>query len=209
VAPPDDHDGDAGSDSEPPGRAVDAPDADDPAPTVAVLVDELADLERTAPTEERRERLRELQRLAADVRQPATFGRTIVGFDRTDAGEAFLGAVLFGVPMFVEGGTAEVAAHLVATPAALAATVLGTVALVVGILYVADFQDVRVHDPILGVVPRRLAGVLAIAAVTAAGMLTLWGRVDWASPALALAQVAVATLPMTVGAALGDILPGT
>lgn len=55
----------------------------------------------------------------------------------------------FGVPTFVEGETAEVAAHLVAAPLSL----LGTVALVVGILYVADLQDVRVHDPILGVVP--------------------------------------------------------
>ena len=67
----------------------------------------------------------------------------------------------------------------------------------------------RVHDPILGVVPRRPAGVLVISAVTAAGALTLWGRVDRGSPALALAQVAVVALPMTVGAALGDVLPGT
>lgn len=40
-------------------------------------------------------------------------------------------------------------------------------------------------------------------------MLTPWGRVDRESPALALARVAVATLPTSVGAALGDILPGT
>jgi len=36
------------------------------------------------------------------------FGRTVIGFDRTDLSEALLGSVLFGIPMMVEGGTQEV-----------------------------------------------------------------------------------------------------
>lgn len=180
------------------------------APSLAALVTELDRLAETAPTAERRERIEEVARLAAAARpEDGVFGQTIVGFDRTDAGEAFVGAVLFGIPMFVESGTAEVAVHLAGAPLSLVATVLATVGLVVGILYVADIQDVRIHRPILGVVPRRLAGVLGIAVLTAAVGLTVWGRLDWTTPTLALAQVAVATLPMSIGAALGDILPGT
>jgi hypothetical protein len=39
--------------------------------------------------------------------------------------------------------------------------------------------------------------------------MTAWGRVDWARPVVAFSQVAVAFGPMAVGAALGDILPGS
>ena len=185
--------------------------ADEPrgAETVADLVDELDELARTAPTAERRDRLERATRRAADLPQGGTFGRTIVGFDRTDASEAFFGAVLFGIPMFVEGGTQEVGAFVATRPAFLAATFLGAVGLVIGILYVAEFQDVRIHRPLFGVVPRRLLGVVVIAFLTATAVMTGWGRVDWADPLLALGQVCVAFVPMAIGAALGDILPGS
>jgi hypothetical protein len=39
--------------------------------------------------------------------------------------------------------------------------------------------------------------------------MTAWGRVDWAAPELAVATIVVAWMPMAIGAALGDILPGT
>jgi uncharacterized membrane protein len=178
--------------------------------TVAALVDELEALERTAPTAERRERIGAVKRLAADVApEPAIFGRTIVGFDRSDAGEAFLGAVLFGIPMAVEGGTQEAGAFLAAHPLALVGTVVATVALVVGILYVADIQDVRIHRPLLGLVPRRLVGVLGIATLTSVCLLAGWGRLSSATAAVVAGELAVATLPTAMGAALGDILPGS
>jgi uncharacterized membrane protein len=111
--------------------------------------------------------------------------------------------------MAVEGGTQEVGAYLAARPKFLGGTIFFTFALVIGILYVADIQDVRVQDPIFGFVPRRLIGVLCIALLTALGIMTAWGRIDWGTPMLASADVVVAFVPMSIGAALGDILPGT
>jgi hypothetical protein len=52
-------------------------------------------------------------------------------------------------------------------------------------------------------------GVLSISFVTAFVMMTAWGRVDWAVPWLAFCRCTVAFVPMAIGAALGDILPGT
>jgi hypothetical protein len=43
---------------------------------------------------------------------------------------------------------------------------------------------------------------------TALFMMTAWGRVDWARPWLAICQISVAWVPMSIGAALGGLLPG-
>jgi hypothetical protein len=40
-------------------------------------------------------------------------------------------------------------------------------------------------------------------------MMTVWGRVDWTDPWLALCQTSVTFSAMALGAALGDILPGS
>jgi len=178
-------------------------------PELDDLLDELEQLEETVDDPAEVEQVRETMRVARRVGTPSAFGRVIRGFDRHDAAEAFVGSVIFGVPMLVEGGTLEVGAFLAANPAALAATLVGTVALVVGVLYVAEIQQVEIYRPLFGVVPRRLAGVLAISMVTAAVLMTAWGRVDWADPWLAACRTAVAFAPMALGAALGDILPGS
>jgi uncharacterized membrane protein len=174
------------------------------------LFDELAELETLVASDAAREQVRETMRVAM-LASAATgpFGRVIRGFDRGDLAEAVLGSLLFGIPMAVEGGTAEVGAFLAGRPAALGGTVLGAVALVVGVIYVADIQDVRVHRPFFGLVPRRLVGVVGVSALTAAVLLTAWGRVDWATPGVAAANVVVAFVPMSIGAALGDLLPGS
>jgi uncharacterized membrane protein len=174
------------------------------------LFDELEELEEMVGTEDAREQVRETMRVAM-VASKATspFGRVIRGYDRGDLAEALLGSLLFGIPMAVEGGTQEVGEFLAPRPLYLGGTAVCAVALVVGIIYVADIQDVRVHKPILGLVPRRLAGVVGVAALTAALLLTGWGRIDWAEPSLAAANVVVAFVPMSIGAALGDLLPGS
>jgi uncharacterized membrane protein len=176
--------------------------------TVAGLVEELTALKAATDDPAERERIEEALALATDL-QPRGFGNVIYGFDRADAAEALLGALLFGIPMFVEGGTNEVGAFVAGRPAYLLGTLAGAVAVVHGILYVADFQDVRVRDRLFGLVPRRMAGVVAISFGTALVAMTAWGRVDWARPLLALATVSVAFVPMAIGAALGDILPGS
>jgi uncharacterized membrane protein len=172
------------------------------------LFDELEELEDLVDTEAEREQVRETMRAAMEADQSRTFGRVAFGFDRSDAAEALLGALLFGIPMFVEGGTLDVGRYLSSHPVYFATTVGLTVGLVVSILYVADIQDVRVMDPILGIVPRKLLGVLAVSMGTALFMMTTWGQVDWSQPWLALCQVGVAWVPMAIGAALGDLLPG-
>lgn len=178
-------------------------------PDISDLYDELEELEDLVDTDEERAQVREAMELALDVDGSSVFGRVIRGFDAGDIAEAFLGALLFGIPMFVESGTTEIGEFVAARPAFLVATHAIALGLVVGILYVAEIQDVRIHRPIFGLVPRRLVGVIVIAFATATVMMTVWGRVDWATPWLAFAQVSVAYLPMAIGATLGDILPGS
>jgi len=173
------------------------------------LFNELEELEELVDDPDERERVREAMQTATEAQDDVVFGRVVWGFDRADLSEAVLGALLFGIPMAVEGGTNEAGEFLATRPALLAGTVGATVAIVVGILYVADIQDVRVRRRILGVVPHRLAGVLATAFVMSLLLLTAWGRVDWADPMVALSTCLVALLPMSIGAALGDILPGS
>ena len=193
-------------DDDPPDEFDDLDDDEDLQRLLAEF-DALAEVVDSPEEQERVRAARNAAVLAAD--DDEVFGRVIEGYDRADLAEAFVGSLLFGIPMFVEGGTNEVGAFLAANPLSLVGTVLGTIGLAIGILYVADIQDVRVYKPILGVVPRRLVGVLGASFVTALVMMTAWGRVDWGAPVLAFATVVAAFVPMSVGAALGDILPGS
>jgi uncharacterized membrane protein len=191
-----------GADGSEESRPEEPPDIDD-------LLDRLESLENTVDTGEERREVREAIRVARRVDTGGVFGRIIYGYGREDLAEAFLGSLLFGIPMTVEGGTFEVGEFVAAHPLNLVGTLLASLGMVVGILYVADFQEVRVYRPFFGVVPRRLVGVIAVSFLTAFGLMTLWGRVGWAEPWLAFCQVAVAFVPMSIGAALGDILPGS
>jgi uncharacterized membrane protein len=174
------------------------------------LFDELQELEELVVSDAAREQVRETMRVAMEASAAASpFGRVIRGFDRGDLAEALLGALLFGIPMAVEGGTQEVAVFLAGHPGSLGVTFCFAVGTVVGIIYVADIQDVRVHKPILGLIPRRLVGVIGVSLLTATLLLTVWGRIDWGTPWLAVSNVVVAFVPMSIGAALGDLLPGS
>lgn len=191
------------------------PESVDEEQPVAVLFDELEELERLVDSPEEREQVREAMQAAVDAQSQYTpiFGRVLWGFDREDFAEAILGSLLFGIPMAVEGGTVDAGRHIAQHPLYFAGTMGTAIAMVVGILYVADFQDVRVADRILGLVPRRLAGVTATAFLASVALLTGWGVVEWSTdPAVAwlsLCVCAVAFVPMAIGAALGDILPGS
>ena len=178
-------------------------------PDLGDLYDELTTLRETVDSEAERELVEGTIEMVLNVERRA-FGRVVSGFDRSDAAEALLGSLLFGIPMFVEGGTLEVGLFVATHPAYLVGTLLAALGTVVGILYVADIQDVRIRNPVFGLVPRKLLGVVAVASLTAVAMMTGWGRVDWvATPWLALCQVTVAFFPMSIGAALGDLLPGS
>ena len=186
--------------------------AEDDADTDEVheLLDELEALEAHVGDHEARDRVRESIRIARRIDDDSgTFGQVIKGFDRHDAAEALVGSVVFGIPMVIEGGTLEAGEFVASRPLYFLVTLAFGVSLVVGLLYVAEVQDVRVVDPFLGFIPRRLVGVLGIAALTAFTMMTAWGRVDWAFPWRSTCQIVVCFVGMAIGAALGDILPGS
>ncbi|NHN48869.1 DUF2391 domain-containing protein [Halostella sp. JP-L12] len=179
-----------------------------PSPDIDDLLDELEDLEESVDSASERAQVRETMRLARRVDTGSgVFGKVVKGFDRGDVAEALVGSVVFGIPMLVEGGTLEVGAFIATHAGYYLATLAFGVALVIGILYVAEIQDVRVHNPLFGVIPRRLVGVLGVAFSTALAMMTAWGRVDWGEPTVAFSQVTVCFVAMAIGAALGDILP--
>jgi uncharacterized membrane protein len=184
------------------------PDADPPrAPDIADAMDELVELEELVDSPAEREQVREAMRtLGRARRRPALFGRLRGGFDLRDAGEALVGSFVFGIPMVVEGGTLEVGTHIADRPVLIGLTALLGVGLVLGILRAVGFAAIE-DDLLLGVVPRRLIGILVIAGGTALVLMTVWGRVDWAEPRVAASQTLVTAVVMAVGASLGDLLP--
>jgi len=184
--------------------------------SLSVLFDESEELESLVDSEAEREQVRETMQAAMEAQEddPMVFGRVIWGFDREDLAESVLGSLLFGIPMAVEGGTVDAGLHIAQHPLYFAGTVGTAVAMVIGILYVADFQDVRIKNRIFGLIPRRLAGVTLTAFCSAFALLTGWGLVEWSTtdPMVVWQSIcicSVAFVPMAIGAALGDILPGS
>lgn len=181
------------------GGPADPPDIED-------ALDELAELEELVDAPAEREQVRETMRVLRRARQPRLLGRVRGAFDLRDAGEALVGSVIFGIPMIVEDGTLDVGEAIAATPVYLVLTLAFGLALVLGVLHAARFEEVEA-DLLAGVVPRRLVGILAIAGGTATFLMTVWARVDWGEPWVATCQVAVTAVVMALGASLGDILP--
>jgi hypothetical protein len=177
-------------------------------PDMGDVYDELRRLKETVDTNEERELVEGAIELVVNAER-RTFGRVVSGFDHSDAAQALLGILLFGIPMFVEGGTQEVGSFHSSHPLYWLATLLVTLGAVVGIPRSRMSKTSASGNPIFGLTPGKFSGVVGVAALTAAEMMTLRGRVDWAlAPWVALCDVTVAFLPMTIGAALSDLLPG-
>ncbi|MFT4891131.1 MAG: hypothetical protein ACI9YT_002053 [Halobacteriales archaeon] len=175
------------------------PDYDD-------VLEELEELEDIVDSSAELEQVSETIRTLNRARRPRLFGRFRSRFGLQDAGEAFVGSFVFGLPMIVEEGTLEVGAFLARHPLYLGVTLLIGFGLVRGILNSVDFTSVEA-DFLYGRIPLRLLGIVAIATLTSLGLMTIWGRVDWTTPAVAGGQCAVTGIVMAVGAALGDVLP--
>ena len=185
-------------------RPEDVPDE----ATITDLYEQLETLEETVDDPAERTEVRRTRTLVGRLLQEGMVGRVITEFTAKDKAEAFVGSVVIGMPLLVEDGVLDIGAFLAATPAFFAVNVALAVVLVVGILYVADFREVQIHDPYFGVVPRRPVWVLGIAFATATAMMTLWGRVTWDEPWVNLCQVSVIFTAMAIGGSLGDIIPG-
>jgi uncharacterized membrane protein len=172
------------------------------------VLNQLEELEETVDDEAEREEVRRAMRLV-DSLSPKGVRGTIDKFTRRDIAEAFVGAILISLPMLVEDGVNAIADHLLAAPVLFAINVGFVVTMTAGMLYYAEFRAVEVSRPLFGIIPRRLVAVLAIAFITAAFTMTVWGRLaGWQDPVVALARVSVVWAVACFGAALGDILPG-
>ena len=185
-------------------RSTEPPDEE----MIDELYEQLEALEETVDTADERTEVRRMRRLVNRLSRNGMVGKVITQFTRKDKAEAFVGSVVIGMPMLVEDGVFEIGRFLAEHPPLFAVNLALAIALVVGILYVADFREVQIHNPYFGVVPRRPVWVCGIAFATAALLMTLWGRTAWDEPWVNLCQVSIVFTAMALGGSLGDILPG-
>jgi uncharacterized membrane protein len=195
-----------------PRRATADADVSDAA-LVASIYEEFDDLESVAGSAADRREVRTLRVQAVGAAAGRPLGRRIRKYTTRDVAEAFVGSVVFSIPFLVEDGVFDIAAYFLSFRIGQfpvfftlnAAFVLGMVA---ALVYWAGPQDVTDTRPLFGVVPRRLIGISVVSFLTAAALMTTWGRVAWATPTVAVARISVVWTVASFGAALGDVLPG-
>ncbi len=132
-----------------------------------------------------------------------------------DIGEAFVGGIVFSLPLLVEDGVFEIAEWFIEVtvaqiPVFLVLNVLFVLALTTGLLYAVDIRDVKITNPFFGLIPRRLVAVLAISFIVATMTMFMWGRLHEEDPTTVeqFARITVIWAAAALGATLGDILPG-
>jgi uncharacterized membrane protein len=194
------------------------PDASTHGPADPDINDLLAKLDALSDTvDEGHEREKVRQTISLVERMPGSsaFTTRITKYTSRDMAEAFVGSVLFALPLLVEGGVFEIATWFAAVtpggvPVFLLAHVGFVLVLTAGLLYFADFRQIEISHPILGVIPRRYAGILLVSLFTSVFMLSLWGRLHAGDPTglERVSRVAVVWAAAAFGASLGDILPG-
>lgn len=179
------------------------------------LLAHLEELQETVDSEEEREKVRSTMDVATRIPGSGYLSERIAKYTTRDVAESFVGGILLCLPMLVEDGVFVIAEHLATAerfgvPVFLVANVAFVVVLTIGLLYWADIRQIRISNPILGIVPRRLIGVLLTSFLTALGLVFLWGRAGLGNPSdlEVFARVVVLWTAAALGAALGDILPG-
>ncbi|EMA57804.1 hypothetical protein [Halorubrum lipolyticum] len=211
------HEGDtgSGSGSREGDTGSDAPTHGPADPDINDLLAKLDALSDTVDEGHEREKVRQTISLVERMPGSSAFTTRITKYTSRDMAEAFVGSVLFALPLLVEGGVFEIATWFAAvTPGGVPVFLLAHVGFVLvmtaGLLYFADFRQIEISHPILGVVPRRYAGTLLVSLVTSAFMLSLWGRLHEGDPTALerVSRVAVVWSAAAFGAGLGDILPG-
>jgi uncharacterized membrane protein len=184
-------------------------------PDINDLLAKLDALSDTVDEGHEREKVRQTISLVERMPGSAAFRTRITKYTSRDMAEAFVGSVLFALPLLVEGGVFEIAAWFAAiTPGGVPVFLLVHVGFVLvmtaGLLYFADFRQIEISHPIFGLVPRRYAGILLVSLFTSVLMMLLWGRLHEGDPGALerLSRVAVVWAGGAFGASLGDILPG-
>ena len=182
------------------------------------LVDELNrqfdTLESAVETESHRSEINRLREQTIQAALDDVFGEQIQKYTSRDVAEAFVGSIFFSIPFLVEDGVFDIADFFLSFriglfPVYFLANAVFVLVMILALVYWAGPQDVQVNRPILGFIPRRLIGIAVVSFLTAAALMTMWGRVDnWQDPVVALARISVVWTVASFGAALGDILPG-
>lgn len=164
-----------------------------------------------------RDERREVQRIrerATDATLDDGLGEKIRKYTSRDVAEAFVGSIFFSIPFLVEDGVFDVAEYFLAFriggfPVFFLVNAAFVILIVAALVYWTGPQDVEVSRPLFGFVPRRLVGIAVVSFLTAAALMTMWGRVgNWQEPVVALARISAVWTVASFGAALGDILPG-
>lgn len=196
-----------------PDRTDDPPSSTDP--HIDQLLTELEELKETVDAPHEREQVHRTLTLAKRIPGGEAVEKRIKKYTTRDMAEAFVGGILLSLPLLVEDGVFDIAAHFVSfrisgVPVFFIANVAFIVLLAIGLIYWSDIRDVHVSNPIFGIVPRRLVGVLTISFLVATVMMIMWGRTFEDDPTAfeALARITVIWAASAFGAALGDILPG-
>ncbi|WP_017343851.1 DUF2391 family protein [Halorubrum sp. T3] len=209
----DERDADAGrtGDSEERAAAANAPGN----PDIEDLLAKLDALSDTVDEDHEREKVRQTISLVERMPGTGALAERITKYTSRDLAESFVGAVLFALPLLVEGGVFEIAAWFAATTVAgVPVLLIGHVGFIfiatAGLLYFADFRQITIRHPIFGLIPRRYAGVLLVSLVTSSTMLLFWGRLHEGDPTALerVGRIAVVWAAAAFGAGLGDILPG-
>lgn len=182
--------------------------------TMEEVFTQLEELEETVDSPEERKDVRDVRQALERFPGSQFVTARIDQYTNRDVAEGFVGSVLVSLPLLVEDGVFAIADHFITTtvagsPVWLIVNVAFVVVLTWGLLYWTEFRELRDRNPIGGLVPRRLVGVLLISLSTVTLMMTMWGRVGgWTDPAVAVARISVVWTAAAFGAGLGDILPG-
>lgn len=208
------------------GRGGDSPTAetDTPRPPTAsrltdaalfdAIIDQFAAIETLVDDQAER---RDVERIRDRTSQAALddgFGDRIRKYTTRDIAEGFVGSIFFSIPFLVEDGVFDVANYFLSFrlgtfPVFFVLNTAFILLMVTTLVYWAGPQDVQVTRPLFGFVPRRMVGIAAVSFLTAAALMTMWGRVEnWQTPVVAIARISVVWTVAAFGAALGDILPG-
>jgi uncharacterized membrane protein len=181
---------------------------------VDALHEEFDDLESMVSDSPDRHEVSRLREETVEATLDDRFGDRIQKYTSRDIAEGFVGSIFFAIPFLVEDGVFDVAEFFLSFrvglfPVFFLVNTAFVLLMILALVYWAGPQDVEMNRPILGFIPRRMVGIALISFLTAAALMTMWGRVDnWQDPTVALARISVVWTVASFGAALGDILPG-
>jgi uncharacterized membrane protein len=181
---------------------------------VEALHEEFDDLEAAVDDSTDRTEVNRIREETIQATIDTVFGDRIQKYTSRDIAEAFVGSIFFSIPFLVEDGVFDVAEFFLSFrigvfPIYFLANTAFVFLMILSLVYWAGPQDVKMSRPIFGFIPRRLVGTAVVSFLTAAALMTMWGRVgNWQDPVVALARISVVWTVASFGAALGDILPG-